>query len=82
MNLWLEAVGLIFRLFPGVGPHSLCKSFGDVSPLALETVFDRPIQELENIAVRLRSALVPTLSANEEIASVLGGRLANLSGNG
>jgi len=70
-ELWLEAVGLVLRLFPGPGTHTYCKGFGDVSPLALETVFDRPIQELETLVLRLRSALVPSLSANEEIASVL-----------
>jgi len=82
MDLWLETVTLLLRLFPGVGPHSLCQSFGDVSPLALETVFDRPIQDLESIAVRLRSTLLPTWSANEEIASVLQGQLAALSPSG
>jgi len=76
MELWLETICLLLRLFPGNGSHSYCKSFGDVSPLALETVFDRPIQELETLVLRLRSSLVPTLSANEEIAGVLLQQLA------
>lgn len=71
MELWLETICLLLRLFPGSGSQSWCKSFGDVSPLALETVFDRPIQELETILLRLRSSLVPSLAANEEIAQVL-----------
>lgn len=71
MDLWIETICLLLRLFPGNGNHSYCKSFGDVSPLALETVFDRPIQELETLILRLRSTLVPSLSANEEIAAVL-----------
>jgi hypothetical protein len=61
----------VLRLFPGSGPHSFCKDFGDVSPLALETVFDAPIQELEALLLRLRSTLAPSLSANEEIAAVV-----------
>jgi hypothetical protein len=76
MDLWLETMCLLLRLFPGNGAHSYCKSFGDVSPLALETVFDRPIQELETLILRLRSALVPSLAANEEIAGVLLQQLA------
>ncbi len=76
MDLWLETMCLLLRLFPGNGTHSYCKSFGDVSPLALETVFDRPIQELETLILRLRSALVPSLAANEEIAGVLLQQLA------
>jgi hypothetical protein len=71
LDLWLEAVCLVLRLFPGAGAHSFCKDFGDVSPLALETVFDRPIQELETLVLRVRSSLVPSLAANEEIARVL-----------
>jgi len=74
-DLWLDAVCLLLRLFPGAGHHSYCRSFGDVSPLALETVFDRPINELETLLLRLRSLLLPTLSANEEIAGVLRAQL-------
>ena len=76
-ELWLEVIELLLRLFPGAGSNSFCKSFGDVSPLALETVFDRPIQELETLLLRLRSVLAPSLSANDEIAGVLLEQLAN-----
>jgi hypothetical protein len=70
-DLWLEAVAFLLRLFPGTGSHCYCKGFGDVSPLALEMVFDRPVQELETLVLCLRSVLVPSLAANEEIASLL-----------
>jgi hypothetical protein len=76
LELWLETMVLLLRLFPGTGSPSFCKNFGDVSPLALETVFDRPIQELETLALRLRSIIAPSLSANEEIASALLDQLA------
>jgi hypothetical protein len=42
-----------------------------VSPHALEMVFDRPIQELESLVLRLRTVLAPSLTATEEIAAVL-----------
>jgi len=71
IDLWLDAVAFLLRLFPGAGSQSFCKDLGDVSPLALETVFNRPIEELERMVLRLRSALLPSLSANEEIASVI-----------
>ena len=77
-EIWLDTMGLVLRLFPGAGPHSFCKDFGDVSPLALETIFDRPIQELETLLLRLRSVLTPSLFANEEIANILVSRLAAL----
>ncbi len=75
-DLWLDAVCLLLRLFPGAGAQSYCQSFGDVSPLALETVFDQPIQELETLLLRLRSILTPSLCANEEIAQVIRQQLA------
>lgn len=74
-DIWLETMALVLRLFPA-GPHSYCKSFGDVSPLALETVFDRPLQELDSLVLRLRSVLTPSLAANEEIARVIVDQLA------
>ena len=71
LELWLEAISIVLRLFPGTGMHSFCKDLGDVSPLALETVFDRPIEELERLLLRFRSVLLPGLSANEEIAGII-----------
>jgi hypothetical protein len=71
LELWLEAISIVLRLFPGTGVHSFCKDLGDVSPLALETVFDRPIEELERLLLRFRSVLLPGLSANEEIAGII-----------
>jgi hypothetical protein len=71
MDLWLDTICLVLRMFPGAGHHSYCQNFGDVSPLALETVFDQPIHELEILLLRLRSLLLPSLTANEEIAGVL-----------
>jgi hypothetical protein len=70
-DLWLDTLSILLRLFPGAGPQSYCQSFGDVSPLALETVFDQPTQELETLLLRLRSILTPSTCANEEIAAVL-----------
>jgi hypothetical protein len=70
-EIWLGAMALLLRLFPGAGAYSYCKDFGDVTPLAIESVFDGPIQELETLVLRLRSVLAPSLSANNEIAEVL-----------
>lgn len=77
LDLWLETMSVVLRLFPGAGAHSFCRNLGDVSPLALETVFDRPLQELENLLLRLRTVLVPSLFANEEIASAIVEELRN-----
>jgi hypothetical protein len=70
-ELWLESISWLLRLFPDTGAHSFCKDFGDVSPLALETVFDHPLQQLESIILRLRNILAPSLSENQEISNVI-----------
>jgi hypothetical protein len=76
MGLWLETISVLLRLFPAAGAHSYCQSFGDVSPVALETVFDQPLQELETLLLRLRSVVAPSLATNEEIAGVILQQLA------
>jgi hypothetical protein len=70
-EIWQETVGLLLRFFPDTGPNAFCKNFGDVSPLALETVFDLPMQGVELLVLRLRSLLSPTFSTNQEIAAVI-----------
>jgi hypothetical protein len=74
-EIWMRVAGLVLRLFPGTGNHAYCKSFGDVSPLALEAVFDQPIQELELNLTLLRSLLISSVYENEEIASVILGQI-------
>lgn len=69
--LWCEALGVIARLFPGVGPDSVCRDFGDVPALALETVFDQPLAELERLLIRSRSLLAIDWHANREIQGVI-----------
>jgi hypothetical protein len=77
-DLWLEIIGWLLRLLPGAGTQSYCKDFGDVSPLAVEKVFDAPVQELEGLCLRLRSLLVPSTAANEEIANAILQQLAEV----
>jgi len=69
--IWLDAIALLLRLFPGTSSYAFCKGFGDVSPLALETVFDQPLQELETLVLRLRSLVTPTLFDNREITAAI-----------
>jgi hypothetical protein len=78
MEIWLDAIGVVLRLFPGAGTQAYCNDFGDVTPLALETIFDDPIQRLEGLLLRLRSILLPSLLDNQEIAGVLQKELAAL----
>ncbi|MGH8022284.1 MAG: hypothetical protein ACRED1_01790, partial [Limisphaerales bacterium] len=75
---WLEAISLLLRFFPDSGAHAFCKGLGDVSPVALETVFDPALQGLELIVLRLRSFLTPVSSGNDEIAAVIAEGIAKI----
>ncbi len=78
LQLWFETMYFILRLVPGAGEHSFCSNFGNVSPFALETIFDAPAQELESLLRRLRSCLLPSVVANEEIAFAVAQELLRL----
>ncbi len=80
-DIWIRIICLLLKLFPGTGSHAYCKSFGDVSPLALETIFDQPIQELELNVSLVRSLLTSNIFENEEIANVILGHLSQASVN-
>jgi len=70
-STWLETISLLLRFFPDTGANAFCKSLGDVSPVALETVFDPALQTLEVLVLRLRSLFTPVFSRNDEIAAVI-----------
>jgi hypothetical protein len=71
-ELWYDLLGVIIRLFAGMGPDSLCKAFGDVPALALETVFDQPVEELDKLCLRSRSLLFVDWKYNREIGQAIG----------
>ena len=75
-ELWADTLAVVTSLFPGTGPDSVCRDFGDVPALALETVFNRPLEALENLLVRSRSLIVIDWSFNQEIHTAIKGFLA------
>lgn len=70
-ELWYDTLGVLVRLFPGAGPDSVCRDFGDVPSLALETVFNQPLEELEKLLVRSRSLIVIDWNFNREVNSAI-----------
>jgi hypothetical protein len=73
-DLWYEALGALVRLFPGVGPDSLCKDFGDAPAQALEAVFNEPLAGFERLVIGSRSLIVNDSAANREIRALLASR--------
>jgi hypothetical protein len=70
-ELWHQTLAALVRLFPGLGPDSYCKDYGDAPALALETVFNQPLEELEKLLVRSRSLIVIDWSSNREVHSAI-----------
>lgn len=70
-EMWYHTLAAIIRLFPGVGPDSHCKDFGDAPSLALEAVFNKPMEDFEKLMVRSRSLIVIDWSANREVHSAI-----------
>jgi len=70
-ELWHDTLALLVQLFPGAGPDSICRDFGDVPPLALETVFNRPLEELEKLLVRSRSLILIDWKFNLEVGDAI-----------
>jgi hypothetical protein len=70
-EMWYHTLAALVRYFPGVGPDSYCKDYGDAPALALEAVFNSPLEELEQLLVRSRSLIVIDWSANREVHSAI-----------
>jgi hypothetical protein len=67
VDLWWEALGLVVRLFPGIGPDSFCRDFGDAPDSALDHIFEKAISEINILLLRSRSLVVADWSQNLEI---------------
>lgn len=70
-ELWYDILAAIIRLFPGDRPDSACKNFGDVPALALETVFNQPLENFGMLLVRSRSLIVIDWNLNREIHTAI-----------
>lgn len=75
-ELWCDTLALVASLFPGLGPDSVCRDLGDVPALALESVFDRPLEAIEKLLLRSRSLIVIDWTYNQEIHAAIKGFLS------
>jgi hypothetical protein len=66
-DLWWETIGVVTRLFPGIGPDSFCGDLGDAPSSALEQIFDEVIGQIELLLLRTRSLVVADWNQNLEI---------------
>jgi hypothetical protein len=80
-DLWWETLAAVVRLFPGMGPDSECKDFGDANPGRIHEVFDPAITEFNHLVLRSRSLIVMDWKLNREIHSLIRGYLNGLPGS-
>jgi hypothetical protein len=71
MELWCDALAMIVRMFPGYGPDSICRDWGDVNPLAKHLVFEATIKDLDMLLLRTRSLIMIDWRFNREIHAVI-----------
>jgi len=70
-ELWLTTLATVLRMFPGPGPYSECKDYGDAPQGGLHKVFEKTISDLNNLILRTRSFIVADWKSNQEITSVI-----------
>ncbi len=66
-DLWWETIGVIVRLFPGIGPDSYCRDLGDAPSTSLDQIFDEPISQISLLLLRSRSLVVADWNQNLEV---------------
>ncbi|MCZ6792275.1 MAG: hypothetical protein O7J95_01525 [Planctomycetota bacterium] len=76
-ELWWDALALMVTTFPGVGPDSSCRDFGDARSGSLHRVFDRVVEDLDRLLLRTRSLVVIDWRFNREIHTVIRGLLSS-----
>ena len=70
-EIWWEILIIIMKMLPGMGPDSECKDYGDAQPGGLHKVFERTIDDIDNLILKTRCLIVSDRQSNQEIASVI-----------
>ena len=70
-ELWWDSLAVLVKCFPGLVPDSFCADLGDAPPLALHSVFEPAVEELERLCLRSRSLLFADWKYEAEIRSVV-----------
>lgn len=81
-ELWREVLALLVTMFPGVGPDSACRDFGDARAGGLHTVYEAALTQLKLLLVRTRSLILIDWGYNREVNGVIRRMMAGLGGSG
>lgn len=70
-DLWWDTLAMVVRMFPGIGPDSTCRDFGDAPVGGLHKVFDQALADAKALLLRTRSLIVIDWRFNREVFAVL-----------
>lgn len=78
-ELWWSTLAMVVRMFPGLGPASVCRDYGDARPGGLHLVFDRVLADLDALVLKTRCLVTPDTQSDIRIAAVIHQYLDRLS---
>ena len=78
-TLWWDTLAALVRMFPGMGPDSVCRDFGDAPPGGIHKALDVAVADLDALLVRSRSLIVVDWRSNREIHAVIRSHLTGLA---
>lgn len=70
-SLGHDVPGWMAQFFPGLGPDSVGRDYDDVAALALENVFNSPLEKREQLAGASRSAVFGDWQHAKEVRGVI-----------
>lgn len=72
-ELWWRVLASVVRMFPGMGPDSICRDLGDSRGGGAHRVFGPAIEDVDDLLVRTRSLMLIDWRYNREVHSVIRG---------
>jgi hypothetical protein len=70
-ELWWSTLAMIVQMFPGLGPMSVCRDYGDARPGGLHLVFERTLADLDALIMKSRYLVAPAVTSEMQIAAVI-----------
>ena len=71
VEVWFDVLAAVVRLFPGMGPDSIARDYGDAPPGGIHKVFHPFIDAIGDLVVRTRSLIVIDWRYNREVHAVV-----------
>jgi len=78
-QLWWDTLAMVVQMFPGIGPDSRCRDYGDAPPGGIHRVFDHTIGELDRLVRQTRSLIVIDWRFNREVHAIIRRHLTGIT---